>query len=152
MYSENTDFILERVPDNEAYQMIETQEATDSISTMEYVQNTDEQVVEHLSPEIIEEIVTTTGDNSVLYQQVQHDNNYQFIAQNENIIPHKQVETKSPMIFVVPNEHKKEEVHTIQKPLYMNEPKKPIVISKFQSKLQDVNNIPKIKQGVFAQI
>jgi len=56
------------------------------------------------------------------------------------------------MIFVVPNEHKKEEVHTIQKPLYMNEPKKPIVISKFQSKLQDVNNIPKIKQGVFAQI
>jgi len=150
MYSENTDYILERVPDNEAYQMIETQEATDSISTMEYVQNSNEQVVEELSPEIIEEIVTTSSDNSVLYQQVHNDNNYQFIAQNEQIIPQTQVEPKSPMIFVVPNDHKKEEVQTIQNTLYSNEPKKPIVISKFQT--NQSNKIPNIKQGVFANI
>jgi len=61
---------------------------------------------------------------------------------------------QSPMIFVVPNSGQKKspekDVQTVRKPLIINEQKKPIMISKFQTKPE--TQVTKIKQGVIAQI
>ena len=61
---------------------------------------------------------------------------------------------QSPMIFVVPNSGQKKspekDVQTVRKPLIINEQKKPIMISKFQTKPDA--QVTKIKQGVIAQI
>lgn len=79
------------------------------------------------------------------------------ISQNSGAVLTQSVpvtQQQSPMIFVVPNSGQKKstekDVQTVRKPLIINEQKKPIMISKFQTKPE--TQMTKIKQGVIAQI
>eukprot|EP00092_Neocalanus_flemingeri_P027637 GFUD01029990.1.p1 GENE.GFUD01029990.1~~GFUD01029990.1.p1 ORF type:complete len:536 (-),score=94.19 GFUD01029990.1:294-1901(-) len=79
------------------------------------------------------------------------------ISQNSGVVLTQSVpvtQQQSPMIFVVPNSGQKrsteKDVQTVRKPLIINEQKKPITISKFQTKPE--TQMTKIKQGVIAQI
>jgi len=96
------------------------------------------------------QVSQNTAQNSIATPVAISHNRGAVLSQSVPAVTQQQ----SPMIFVVPNSGQKrsteKDVQTVRKPLIINEQKKPIMISKFQTKPE--TQMTKIKQGVIAQI